>query len=77
MVEAILKDKHLIVPASAYMKGEYGLKDIFFGVPVQLGQGGIEKIIIYDLDNDELQALKLSADAVRQTTEALRNLVKI
>jgi len=77
MVEAILKDKHLIVPASAYLNGEYGLKDIFFGVPVQLGQSGIEKIIIYNLDNEENQALKVSADAVQQTTEALRKLVKI
>jgi malate dehydrogenase len=77
MVEAILKDKHLIVPASAFMKGEYGLNDMFFGVPVQLGQSGIEKIVIYDLNNEELQALKVSADAVRQTIEALRNLVKI
>jgi malate dehydrogenase len=77
MVGAILKDKHLIVPASAYMRGEYGLKDIFFGVPVQLGQAGIEKIITYELNDEEQQALKVSADAVRQTTEALRNLVKI
>lgn len=77
MVEAILKDKHLIVPASAYMRGEYGLQDIFFGVPVQLSQNGIENIIVYDLDNEERQALKASADAVRQTIESLRNLVKI
>lgn len=77
MVEAILKDKHLIVPASAYMNGEYGLQDIFFGVPVQLGSTGIEKIMIYDLDNEERAALNQSAEAVRQTTEALRNLVKI
>jgi malate dehydrogenase len=77
MVDAILKDKHLIVPASAYMKGEYGLRDMFFGVPVQLGRKGIEKIVIYDLDQSEKEALNLSADAVRQTTEALRNLVKI
>jgi malate dehydrogenase len=77
MVDAILKDKHLIVPASAYLNGEYGLKDIFFGVPVQLGRKGIEKIVIYDLNHDEDEALKLSADAVRQTTDALRNLVKM
>jgi malate dehydrogenase len=77
MVEAILKDKHLIVPASAFMRGEYGLRDMFFGVPVQLGQTGIEKIIIYNLSNEERQALKVSADAVKQTTEALRNLVNI
>lgn len=77
MIEAVLKDKHLIVPASAFMKGEYGLREIFFGVPIQMGRHGIEKIVVYDLDNDEQQALDLSAEAVRQTTDALRNLVKI
>jgi malate dehydrogenase len=77
MVEAILKDKHLIVPASAFMKGEYGLKNMFFGVPVQLGRKGIEKIVIYDLDEKEQESLNQSAEAVRQTTEALRSLVKI
>jgi malate dehydrogenase len=77
MIEAILKDKHLIVPASAFMNGEYGLKDIFFGVPVQLGRNGIEKIVIYDLVNEEREALNRSAEAVQQTTEALRNLIKI
>jgi malate dehydrogenase len=77
MVDAILKDKHLIVPASAYMQGEYGLKDMFFGVPVQLSRRGIEKIVEYDLDNAEREALQKSAEAVRQTTEALHSLVKI
>jgi malate dehydrogenase len=77
MVEAILKDKHLIIPASAFMKGEYGLKDIFFGVPVQLGKNGIEKIIIYNLINEEKEALNRSAEAVHQTIDALLNLVKL
>ncbi len=77
MVEAILKDKHLIIPASAFMKGEYGLRDMFFGVPVQLGRKGIEKIIIYDLDEQEKDSLIKSADAVKQTTDALKNLVKL
>jgi malate dehydrogenase len=76
MVDAILKDKHLIVPASAYMNGEYGLKGMFFGVPVQLGRQGIEKIIEYRLDKAEEAALRKSADAVWQTTEALKSLVK-
>src|SRR6202142_3366032 len=53
MAEAILKDKHLIVPASAFMQGEYGLQDMFFGVPVQLGRNGVEKIIEYNLDAEE------------------------
>lgn len=77
MVEAILKDKHLIIPASAYMDGEYGLRDMFFGVPVQLGEEGIEKIITYQLNNEEQEAFKRSAEAVRQTTDALKNLVKM
>ncbi len=77
MVEAILKDKHLIVPASAYLRGEYGLKDLFFGVPVQLGRKGIEKIVEYKLDEAEQAALQKSADAVRQTQDALLHLVKI
>lgn len=77
MVDAILKDKHLIVPASAYMRGEYGLSDMFFGVPVQLGRKGIEKVIEYSLDEEEQAVLQKSAEAVRQTTEALKALVKI
>jgi len=77
MVEAILKDKHLVVPASAYMQGEYGLKDIFFGVPVQLCRQGVEKIIEYDLDEEEKAALKKSAAAVSESITVLKNLVKI
>jgi malate dehydrogenase len=76
MVDAILKDKHLIVPASAYMRGEYGLNDMFFGVPVQLGRNGIEKVVEYSLDEEEKLAMQKSAEAVRQTTEALQALVK-
>jgi len=67
MVEAILKDKHLIVPASAYLDGEYGLKDIFFGVPVQLGREGVEKIIEYNLSNDEMIAIQKSAQGVAES----------
>lgn len=77
MVAAILKDKNLIVPASAYMRGEYGLHDIFFGVPVQLGRKGIVKIIEYELDENEQTALQKSANAVRQSIESLKSLVKI
>jgi malate dehydrogenase len=77
MVEAILKDKHLVVPAAAMLHGEYGLKDMFFGVPVQLGRTGIEKILEYKLDEAEKAALVKSAESVRQTLEALRSLVKV
>ena len=76
MVEAILKDKNLIVPAAAYMQGEYGLDDIFFGVPVQLGRKGMVKIIEYRLNDQETAAFNKSANAVSQTIEALKSLVK-
>lgn len=71
MVEAILKDKHLIVPAAAYLQGEYGLEGIFFGVPVQLGRKGVEKVIEYSLTSEEASALKASAKGV---TENIQNL---
>jgi len=77
MVEAILKDKHLIIPASAYVQGEYNLKDIFFGVPVQLGRKGVEKIYEYQLDDVEGAALEKSAESVRQTIQAMLSLVKL
>ncbi len=77
MAEAILKDKHLIVPASAYVKGEYGLNDIFFGVPVQLGRNGIEKIVEYKLDIEEKIALERSAAVVKDSISAMKSLVKI
>jgi malate dehydrogenase len=77
MAEAILKDKHLIVPCAAYMQGEYGLHDMFFGVPVMLGRKGVEKIIEYSLDAEEKAAFEKSAAAVKEVHDALRKLVKI
>ena len=77
MSEAILKDKHLILPCSAYMQGEYGLHDIFFGVPVMLGSRGLEKILEYKLDAEEQALFDKSAAAVNETHDALKKLVKI
>jgi len=71
MVEAILKDKNLIVPAAAYMQGQYGLQDIFFGVPTQLGRKGVEDIIEYDLTDEETAALKKSAQGVAENVAKL------
>jgi len=71
MVEAILLDRHLVVPASAYLQGEYGLSDIFFGVPVQLSRAGMERIIEYELNDAEREALQKSAAHVRETIESL------
>jgi malate dehydrogenase len=66
MTEAILKDTKRIVPASVYLDGEYGLKDLCLGVPVRIGKGGAEKVIELELTAEQEQALKRSADDVRQ-----------
>jgi malate dehydrogenase len=67
MVEAIFKDKKLILPCSAYMQGEYGLNDIYFGVPVKLGQGGAEEIIEISLTSEEQAGLEKSVALIRST----------
>lgn len=77
MVEAILKDKHLIVPAAAYLQGEYGLDDMYFGVPVMLGRNGVEKVIEYQLNEQEKALLDASAAAVKETHEALKSLIQL
>jgi len=72
MVEAILKDKHLVVTASAYLDGEYGLKDICFGVPVKLGREGVEKIYEVELDDGEREMLDKSVELIRGSMAALK-----
>jgi malate dehydrogenase len=72
MAEAILKDQKRLVPVSAYLQGEYGLNDIFFGVPVILGAGGIEKILPLKLSAEEEGLLKKSAAAVAKTRDELK-----
>lgn len=71
MVEAILKDKHLIVPCAAYLDGEYGLSDIYFGVMVQLGRTGVERVLEYSLAELDLAALKQSASGVAESISKL------
>ncbi len=72
MVEAILKDKHLIVPCSVYLEGEYGKDGIFFGVPAQLGRKGLEKIIEYELNEAETAELNESAKHVAESIAELK-----
>jgi malate dehydrogenase len=72
MVEAILKDKRKILPCAAYLTGEYGLKDLFVGVPVKLGKNGVEKIIEIKLTAEEEAALKKSAAAVQELFDKLK-----
>jgi malate dehydrogenase len=75
MVEAILKDKPRVLPASAYLEGEYGLRDIYLGVPVILGGEGIRKVIEVELTPQETEALKASGEAVNKTIGELRQML--
>ncbi len=72
MVEAILKDKNLIVPSSIYLQGEYGQKDIFFGVPAQLGRQGLVKVIEYKLNAEEQAEVDKSAAEVKASMTELK-----
>ena len=67
MAEAILKDKKRVLPCSAYLTGQYGLEDVFVGVPIILGAGGVERIVEVDLNDEEREALHASARAVKET----------
>ena len=73
MVDAILMDQKRILPCAAYLQGEYGLNDLFVGVPVKLGAGGIEDIIELDLSDDEREQLEYSANDVREMVEVLHS----
>lgn len=71
MVEAIVKDKNRILPCAAWLTGEYGQDGIFLGVPCKLGEGGLKEILEVELTDAEREALASSADAVRETMQAL------
>ncbi|MCS7264876.1 MAG: malate dehydrogenase [Armatimonadetes bacterium] len=66
MVEAIVRDKKRLMPCSVLLKGEYGLSDVFIGVPIILGKSGVEKIVELKLTEEELKALHQSAEEVRK-----------
>ncbi|MGB8425250.1 MAG: malate dehydrogenase [Desulfobacterales bacterium] len=74
MAESILKDKKKILPCAALLKGEYGINDLFIGVPVKLGAAGIEEVIQIKLTENEQEALNRSAAAVQELKEALKKL---
>ena len=71
MVEAILKDRKMILPCSVYLEGEYGLNDICFGVPVKLGRNGVEQILQIELTEEEKAAMDKSAALIRSSMAAL------
>ncbi|MCU0558859.1 MAG: malate dehydrogenase [Desulfobacterales bacterium] len=74
MAESILKDKKKVLPCAAYLEGEYGIRDLFIGVPVKLGAKGVEQVIEIKLTAEENAALQKSAAAVQELKSALAKL---
>jgi malate dehydrogenase len=74
MAEAILKDKKKILPCAAYLEGEYGINNLFIGVPVKLGEHGIEEIVEIALTEEEKRELKSSAQAVQNLVDDMKRL---
>jgi malate dehydrogenase len=74
MTESILKDKKRIMTCTVYLDGEYGINNLFIGVPVKLGAKGVEEIIKIALTNEESEALQLSAAAVRRLVDDMKRL---
>lgn len=72
MVESVVKDKKKILPCAAYLEGEYGINDLYFGVPIKLGINGVEEIIKLDLTDEEKEAIKNSEAAVRNVIDLLK-----
>ena len=72
MVDAVLRDKKKILPCAVFLQGEYGMRDVYLGVPVRLGAGGMEQVVEIALTSDEKAALARSADAVRDLFRILK-----
>jgi malate dehydrogenase len=71
MVEAFMRDKHEVLPAAAYLEGEYGVKGVFAGVPIVIGSGGVERVVTIDLTAAEKADFDKSVAHVRELVEAM------
>jgi malate dehydrogenase len=74
MVDAILNDRHMVLPCAALLEGQYGIDGLFVGVPVRLGRSGIEEVVEIELTDAEREAFRASAGAVRQLVDRLAEL---
>ena len=72
MVESVLKDKKRVVPCAAYLEGEYGIRDLYVGVPIKIGAMGVEQIMELKLTDEEKAALNKSANAVRELVQLIK-----
>jgi malate dehydrogenase len=74
MAEAYLNDQKRILPCAAYVNGEYGVKDLYVGVPVIIGAGGVEQVVEIELDEEAKAYLQVSVDAVKELLVACKGI---
>ena len=74
MAEAIIKDKKRVLPCASYLNGEYGVKDMYVGVPVVIGAKGVERVVEIDLSSSEREMFDKSADSVTQLVDACKKI---
>jgi len=74
MAEAFLKDKKRVIPCAAHLTGQYGVNDLYVGVPVVLGAGGVERIVEIELNAEAKRNFDVSVDAVKELLEACRQI---
>jgi malate dehydrogenase len=72
MAEAYLGDQKRLLPCAAYLQGQYGCRDLYLGVPVIIGKGGVERIIEVELDEEERGMLKKSVDSVQKVVDVVK-----
>jgi malate dehydrogenase len=77
MVEAVITDRKTLAPCAVYLRGEYGIENLFIGVPVLLGKNGVERVVELDLDESEMALLRNSAAAVQKGVEDLNTFFDI
>ena len=75
MVKSIISDSNDVMPACSWVDGEYGINDVFLGVPTMLGSSGVTKVVELDLKEDELNALKSASNAVKLKVEELNSIL--
>jgi malate dehydrogenase len=74
MAESFLKDKKRVLPCAAYLQGQYGVDDLYVGVPVVIGEGGVERIVEIELDEAAKQNFQVSVDAVKELLVACKTI---
>jgi malate dehydrogenase len=74
MAESYLEDKKRLLPAAAFLQGQYGVNDLYVGVPVVIGAGGVERIVEIELDESAKANFQVSVDAVKELLEACRKI---